>query len=243
MLLGAVAVAAHQVLELVHVGVDVPVDVHREEARELQEARIDPARHAPARPGHHGDDVVLEPAERPLVGQLVRLLRVACRVHRRAHQHHRGRPARVAGRPPSAPPPPSPGSPAGRPPSPRSARRPATGARSSRSGSRYSRRGRSSPSRHRHVAGVAPVGDVDVVVRQHVADGAAQQRRIVPRHRRDHQHLGVVPLRHGRRSRGGSAAGCRRAPPRPPPPPPGPRRRPPTSRRCRRPAARSAGWR
>jgi hypothetical protein len=44
---------------------------------------------------------------------------------------------------------------------------------------------------HRHHAGVSPVGDVDVGMRQHRLDGAAQQRRIVARHWRHDQKLGV----------------------------------------------------
>ena len=44
----------------------------------------------------------------------------------------------------------------------------------------------------RHVARVHPVGDVDVMLGQHLLDRAAQQRREMPRHRGDDQHLGVV---------------------------------------------------
>ncbi len=40
--------------------------------------------------------------------------------------------------------------------------------------------------------GVAPVGDEDVVARQHPLDRAAQQRRIMARHRRDDQQLRPV---------------------------------------------------
>ena len=39
--------------------------------------------------------------------------------------------------------------------------------------------------RNRHHARVDPLGDVDVVVGQEALDGAAQQRRVMPRHRRD----------------------------------------------------------
>jgi hypothetical protein len=41
---------------------------------------------------------------------------------------------------------------------------------------------------HRHHAGVDPVGDVDVLVRQQRAHGVAQQRGVVARQRRDDQH-------------------------------------------------------
>ena len=48
------------------------------------------------------------------------------------------------------------------------------------------------PGRDRHHAGVGPVGDEDLVVRQESLDGAAQQRRVMARHRRHDQHLGLV---------------------------------------------------
>ena len=41
------------------------------------------------------------------------------------------------------------------------------------------------PFGERHRAGVLPIGDVDVVIGQERLDGAAQQRRVMPRHRRD----------------------------------------------------------
>ena len=242
-LLGAVAVAADEVAELVDVGIDVAVDVHREEARELQEAGVDPAHEARGSARARGRRRCSRTSRAGAGGELVRLLRVAGGVHRRAHQHQRRRPLRVARPSPSGSRPPSPGCRAGRPPSPRCARRPARGARSSRSGSRCSRRGRSSPSADRHLAGVEPVGDVDVVVGQHVADGAAQQRGVVAGHRRDDQHLRVARAPRRPRSRGGSAGGCRRAPTRRPPRPPGSRRRRPACRGGRTPACRSAGWR
>jgi hypothetical protein len=46
--------------------------------------------------------------------------------------------------------------------------------------------------RHRHHAGVDPVGDVDVLVRQQGAHGVAQQRGVVPRQWGDHQHGGLL---------------------------------------------------
>ena len=50
------------------------------------------------------------------------------------------------------------------------------------------------PSSHRHVAGIDPVGQVDVVVRQHGRHRAAQQRGEMPRQRRHHQQLRLVRL-------------------------------------------------
>ena len=42
--------------------------------------------------------------------------------------------------------------------------------------------------RHRHHAGIGPVGDVDFMARQERFNRATQQRRIVSRHRRNDQH-------------------------------------------------------
>ncbi len=53
--------------------------------------------------------------------------------------------------------------------------------------------------RARHEAGVLPFGDIDLIVRQEVADRAAQQRREVSGHGCHHQDLGVAqtaPTRH-----------------------------------------------
>src|ERR1700704_1575460 len=43
---GRIVVAFHQVLELAHVGVDVPIEIHADEGGELQEARIDAGQRA-----------------------------------------------------------------------------------------------------------------------------------------------------------------------------------------------------
>ena len=47
----------------------------------------------------------------------------------------------------------------------------------------------------RHEAGVLPFGDIDLVVRQEVADRPAQKRREMPGHGRHHQDLGVLRRR------------------------------------------------
>jgi hypothetical protein len=44
----------------------------------------------------------------------------------------------------------------------------------------------------RHHAGIGPVGDEDLVVVQQALDGVAQQRRMVARQRRHHQHRGLL---------------------------------------------------
>ena len=49
------------------------------------------------------------------------------------------------------------------------------------------------PFRHRHHARVDPFGDVDVVIGQEAFDRAAQQRRVVARHRRDDEQLRLRP--------------------------------------------------
>jgi len=43
------------------------------------------------------------------------------------------------------------------------------------------------PARQRHVAGIVPIRQVDVVIGKQRAQRAAQQRREMARHRRDHQ--------------------------------------------------------
>ena len=48
-LLGRVAVAVHQVMVEIAMGVDVAVEIHRQEAGDLQEARIDVAHEARVR--------------------------------------------------------------------------------------------------------------------------------------------------------------------------------------------------
>ena len=50
------------------------------------------------------------------------------------------------------------------------------------------------PRFHRHVAGILPVGDIDVMVLQQRRYRAAQQGCEMPRHRRHHQHLGLGGL-------------------------------------------------
>ena len=46
----------------------------------------------------------------------------------------------------------------------------------------------------RHVAGIMPIGDVDVVVGQQGAHRAAQQRGEMARERRDDEHLGLLGI-------------------------------------------------
>ena len=155
---------------------------------------IDVAHHAGMRERHFGDDVVAEPVYAAPLGKLVDFVGVDARVDRSAHQHHRARHIGIVIR------------------------------FHQRNGSHDRHRGLAhgndvhvaiervqygydvvdvgieieAPFRMRHHAGVDPFGDVDVVIGQECLDRAAQQRRIVARHRRDDQQL---RLRAARRTR------------------------------------------
>ena len=181
--LGAVVVAAHQVQEIVPVRVGVAVRVHRDEAGVLHEARVD----APAGAGevlrHAVDHVVLEPLDVAVHRQVVDRGRALSGVDRAAHHRHRARGGLAA--------------------------------RGHQRDRRQHRHGGladrdhvdlgaeqadevlhigdvvgqvEAAGLHRHHAGVDPVGDVDLVVLQQRAYRVAQQRRVVARQRRHHQH-------------------------------------------------------
>ena len=182
-LVGLVAVALHQVGEVLTVRLLVLLQVHRHEAGQLDEARIDAPPRAQIGRRHVVDHVRLEPGERPILGQLVGHGRRQARVDRRAHEGHRGRTALLAvvghqrgggqdGRPGLA--------------------------------NRHHMRARAhlaqhladvvdivveveAPLQEGHVAGVGPLGDEHLVVLQEGLDRAAQQRRIVARQRRRDQ--------------------------------------------------------
>ena len=64
MAVGRIVVALHQMFELAHVGVDVPVEVHADEAGELQEAGINAAHRARIAKRHRRDHVLAEPHHR-----------------------------------------------------------------------------------------------------------------------------------------------------------------------------------
>ena len=91
MLLRRIAVALDQMEEQIAVRIDMAVEVHADEAVELQEARIDVAHDAGMRERHLGDDVAAEPVDAALLRQLVDAGRIAARVDRAAHQHDRAR--------------------------------------------------------------------------------------------------------------------------------------------------------
>ena len=203
MAVGRIVVAFHEMLELAHVGVDVPVEVHADERGELQEARIDPAHRARIGEGHRRDDVLAEPHHRVAHRQIIGRGRADARVDRAAHQGDRSRLARIL----------------------------VGGHQRGRRHHRHRRladrddmdvRPEIAAELHdvvdvvveievalgeRHLAGVGPVGDVHVVVGQQRLDRAAQQGGVVAAHRRHHQHLGIAPCR----CRDGSAAAGRTA--------------------------------
>ena len=70
-LVGAVAVALDQMHEQIAVRLDMAVEVHADEAVQLQKAGIDVAHEAGMRERHLADDVAAEPVEAALLGQLV----------------------------------------------------------------------------------------------------------------------------------------------------------------------------
>ena len=161
---GALLVADDEMLEHLPMADEVRAEVHRHEPGELEEARINLPPGARVDHRHGRDHVVLEPAERPLRRQRVDRGRRLAGVDRSAHHRQRLRPPRVLvrvhqrGR----------GKGRDRGLAHREQVRPFAGflpmARGTRSDNRYNRRGRSSV-RQRHQLRVAPVGDVDVVVR------------------------------------------------------------------------------
>ena len=90
-LVGAVAVTLHQVLEVALVGFLVLGLVHTHEAGQLHEARIDAPANAHIGRRHGVDHVGLEPGEGLFLGQVVGHGRRQARIDRRAHEGHAGR--------------------------------------------------------------------------------------------------------------------------------------------------------
>ncbi len=157
--------------------VHVPRGVHRHERRDLHEAGIDPPPGAGMAARHGGDQVLLEPVDRAGRGELVDLGRVDPGVDRAGHQGHARRMRRVAA--------------LGHHGGGRQrlhaglAHRHHVGARAHRLEELHQVGDvvvePEAAGAHRHVAGVVPVGDVDVVIGQQGAHGAAQQRGEVAR--------------------------------------------------------------
>ena len=186
--LGLVHIAAGQRAELRDMRVDMPFQVHRHERRQLHEARVNPPPRARKAPRHGGDQFLVEPFDRLRPRQHVDLGRVHPRVERSRHQ---GQAARLGGI---------------------ALLRHDRGGRQSRHrrlAYRHDMRARpdgaleldqmldigietEAPGLGRDVAGVLPVGDVQIVIRQHRPHGLAQQRREMAGHRRHQHHPGLL---------------------------------------------------
>ena len=164
----------------------VVAKVHRHEARELQEARIDAAPGARIPGGNGDDDIFLEPGVRARHRMLVDRGRRLARVDRPAHHRQRRGAALVLVR--------------------RHDRRGGEARHRRLAHRQHMRAGTDMleprnqivdviveielARRQRCIARVAPVGDPHIMAGQHALDRAAQQRRIMARHRRDDQQLG-----------------------------------------------------
>ncbi|KAG1543579.1 hypothetical protein G6F50_013971 [Rhizopus delemar] len=185
---GVAVVAAQQVQVELVVRLHVAVGIHGHEPGMLQEARIHAATGAGVAGRHGVDDVVLEPRQRVLRGQVVHCSRAAARIDRAAHHHQRAR------------------------------RRFATaGHQRNRGQHRHGRLAHAHHVQAlnakvadefldvgdvvvqaeltfagRHHARIHPVGDVHAVVAQQGAHGIAQQRGVVTGQRGNQQHLRVV---------------------------------------------------
>ncbi len=163
---------------------EMPLDIHAHERGELDEARIDAAERARIAHRHGRDQVLLEPFDRPRIGEFVDLGRIDAAIDRPRHQGHAARLRGVAGL---------------RHHRGRDQHRHARLADRDHMGARPDLLQETdqvrdvfveaeAAFRQRHVANVVPVGDEDVVLRQHGAHGAAQQRGEVARQRCDQQH-------------------------------------------------------
>ena len=87
-LLGRVAVAAHEVLEHIDMRGEVAIEIHRHEAGKLQETGINAASHAGIGERHLVDAILAEPGGAALLGKLIDRGRAAARVDWAAHQRH-----------------------------------------------------------------------------------------------------------------------------------------------------------
>ena len=191
-LLGGIAVTLDQMPEQFAVRVDMAVEIHGHESAKLQEARINAAHHARVRRRHFHDYVVAEPVRALFLCQFIDRGGIAPRVDGAAHQDHRLWRARVV---------------VGIHQRHRGQHRNRRLAHrhDARAGAEMAQELRDiidivveiecAADRRNH-AGVDPVGDVNIVMRQHRLHGSAQQRGIVARHRRDDQHLvlGSTPV-------------------------------------------------
>ncbi|GAA0266383.1 hypothetical protein GCM10008965_38060 [Methylorubrum aminovorans] len=199
---GGIAVAAHEMVEHRVVGIGVPLQVHPHEAGKLQEARIDGAAHAGIARRHGVDAVPLEPRETLFLGQCVDGGGRAAGIDGPAHQHGRTGHERMILR-----------------------LHPGDGGQHRHGGLAHGRdveirselreQGdagidvviETKPAgARRHLTGIDPVGDEDLMAVEEDLDSAAQQRGVVARHRRDDQKLRLGLQLRGRLAEGDDAA-------------------------------------
>ncbi len=187
-----VAIAGHHVLEEVPVGVHMALEIHVDEAGQLQEARIDPAHGARIHRRHGLDQIIPEPLIGAFLGQLVRHGRRFARIDGRPHESHGGGACGIL-----------------------VLSHQGDGGQGRRAGLthrdhvrvRAQRRDHLAHIEHivikietalgdRNLARIHPVGDVHFMVRQEGFDRAAQQRGVVTGHRGHDQHRPILDLRH-----------------------------------------------
>ena len=186
-LLGGIAVIVDEMPEEVLVGDHVPVEIHRHEARQLQEARIDLAGETRLGERHGHDDIVAEPLDALHLSETVHGGRMDASVDRSAHQRHRRGCRVVAGL---------------------FHRR---DRHQHRDGGLTDRQNMGVGAElaqkiddilgvvvevelalgDRHHAGIGPVGDINVGIGKQRLDRAAQKRRIMAGKRRDDQEAGI----------------------------------------------------
>jgi hypothetical protein len=191
MLLRGIAIGLHEMEEQLAMRLDVAVEVHADEAVELQEAGIDVAQEAGIWKRHLGNDVAAEPVEAALLRQRVHHCRVHPRIDRTTHQHHGMRDVRVVL------------SLHARDRGEHRHRRLADRNHVRVAAKEMQDRDQivdviveiEAAVRQRHHARVDPLGEVDVMVGQKALDGAAQQCRIMPRHRRHDEEARLRPAR------------------------------------------------
>ena len=87
-LLRRIPVAAHQIEEQLLVRLDVPLEVHADEAVELKESGIDIAHEARIGKRHLGNDMAAEPIDAAPFGERVHRGRVDPGVDRSPHENH-----------------------------------------------------------------------------------------------------------------------------------------------------------
>ena len=179
--IGLFDLAFRKVLSKLFMRLDVALEIHADESRDLQKSRIDPSQRPGAAQRHVTDQVALEPVHRMTGGKFVDLGRLHTRIDRASHQ---GKTRRTCGV--------------------------LVLTHDRRSGERrhagladrhqmclwpehLQKRNQmlrevvetKCPLAQRHIARAMPIGDVDIMIQQQGLNRAAQQGGEVPGHRRD----------------------------------------------------------